>query len=98
MTMLFLILIIGSIGALIFHVVWYDVPIYTTKQGSNNGSIVEEVVLSEDYIGKRDTNAFLQILALFSISASLFYVGLLNYLKKPTQTKIKQIPIKKITE
>ncbi|MFX0016575.1 MAG: hypothetical protein ACFFB2_18745 [Promethearchaeota archaeon] len=84
LTILFLILILGSIAALIFHVINYDVPIYTTHQGSSGGEIVEEVVLSELYIGKRDTNVFLEILALFILSGCIFYAGLLNYLKKPT--------------
>ena len=64
LTILILIAILGSIGALIYHVLNYDVPIYMTQEGSINGSVVEEVVYSEWYVGKRDTNLFLQILAL----------------------------------
>jgi hypothetical protein len=82
-----MIAIIGSIGALIYHVLNYDVPIYMTQAGSINGTVVEEVVYSEEYIGKRDTNLFLQILGLFVLSMSIFYAGLLNYLKKPGQVK-----------
>ncbi|MFX1506658.1 MAG: hypothetical protein ACFFDC_11195 [Promethearchaeota archaeon] len=85
LTFLIMIAIIGSIGALIYHVLNYDVPVYMIQEGSINGSVVEEVVLSEDYIGKRDTNLFLQILALLVLSISIFYAGLLNYLKKSTQ-------------
>ena len=87
LSLFFLILILASFGALIFHVLEYDVPMYTTKQGSSDGVIIEEVVYSEDYLGKRDTNIFLQILALFVLSVSIFYAGLLNYLKKPTLVK-----------
>ncbi|MHA2203159.1 MAG: hypothetical protein ACW991_05670 [Candidatus Hodarchaeales archaeon] len=89
LTILIMIAIIGSIGALIYHVLNYDVPIYMTQEGSMNGTIVEEVVYSESYVGKRDTNLFLQILALLVLSISIFYTGLLNYLKKPTQIKRK---------
>ncbi len=89
LTILILIAIIGSIGALIYHVLNYDVPIYMTQEGSINGSVVEEVVYSEWYVGKRDTNLFLQILALLVLSIAIFYAGLLNYLKKPTQINRK---------
>ncbi|MFX0206815.1 MAG: hypothetical protein ACFFDT_12585 [Candidatus Hodarchaeota archaeon] len=85
LTFLIMIAIIGSIGALIYHVLNYDVPVYMIQKGSINGTVVEEVVLSEGYVGKRDTNIFLQILALLVLSVSIFYAGLLNYLKKPAQ-------------
>ncbi|MFW9906696.1 MAG: hypothetical protein ACFFFH_20490, partial [Candidatus Thorarchaeota archaeon] len=67
----------------------YDVPIYMTQKGSMNGTVVEEVVYSEWYVGKRDTNLFLQILALLVLSMAIFYAGLLNYLKKPAQINHK---------
>jgi hypothetical protein len=85
LTILLMIAIIGSIGALIYHVVNYNVSIYMTQEGSFNGTVVEEVVYSDLYIGKRDTNIFLQILGLFVLSTSIFYAGLLNYLKKPAR-------------
>ncbi|UCG01726.1 MAG: hypothetical protein JSW11_19210 [Candidatus Heimdallarchaeota archaeon] len=85
LTILIMIAIIGAIGALIYHVVNYDLPVYMTQEGSFNGTVVEEVVYSEEYVGKRDTNLFLQILALLLLSISIFYAGLLNYLKKPAQ-------------
>lgn len=85
LTILIMIAIVGAIGALIYHVVNYDLPVYMTQEGSFNGTVVEEVVYSEEYVGKRDTNLFLQILALLLLSISIFYAGLLNYLKRPTQ-------------
>ncbi|KPK88128.1 MAG: hypothetical protein AMS27_00320 [Bacteroides sp. SM23_62_1] len=89
LTFLVMIAIIGSIGALIYHVLNYDVPVYMTQEGSFNGTVVEEVVYSEFYVGKRDTNLFLLILGIFILSISIFYTGLLNYLKQPAQIKRK---------
>ena len=89
LTFLVMIVIIGAIGALIYHVLNYDVPIYMTQEGSINGTVVEEVVYSDWYIGKRDTNIFLQILGFFVLSISIFYAGLLNYLKKPAEVNRK---------
>ena len=89
LTLLMIIAIIGSIGALIHHVLNYDLPVYMTQEGSFNGTVVEEVVLSEDYVGKRDTNLFLLILGTLVLSISIFFAGLLNYLKQTAQINRK---------
>ena len=89
LTLLMIIAIIGSVGALIYHVLNYDVPVYMTQEGSFNGTVVEEVVYSEFYVGKRDTNVFLLILGTFVLSISIFYAGLLNYLKQPARINRK---------
>ena len=73
-SLILLILIIGVFGALIFHVATYSVPFYSI--------IGNQTVFSEDYFGKRDTNAFLEITALLLLSSTIFYAGLLNYLKE----------------
>jgi hypothetical protein len=73
LSFILLILIISVFAALIYHVATYSVPFYST--------IGNQTVLSEQYIGKRDTNMFLEIAALLLLSSTIFYAGLLNYLK-----------------
>ncbi|MFX1282397.1 MAG: hypothetical protein ACFFB5_02035 [Promethearchaeota archaeon] len=83
LSVLVFILILSGVGALVFHVINYDVPIYMFEEETIGNETFAEVVYSEAYIGKRDTNTFLEILALMILSLSIFYAGLLNYLKTP---------------
>ena len=87
LSILVLIMILSGVGALIFHVMNYDVPIYMVKEEQIGNETIAEVVFNELYIGKRDTNVFLEILALMILSLSIFYAGLLNYLKTPKLIK-----------
>ncbi len=87
LSILVLILILSGIGALIFHVMNYNVPVYMVKEEQIGNETIAEIVLSEYYIGKRDTNIFLEILALMILALSIFYAGLLNYLKTPKLIK-----------
>ena len=75
--------IISVFAVLIFHVATYSVPIYST--------IGNQTVLSQEYIGKRDTNAFLTVVALILLSSTIFYTGLLNYLKD-SKNEIRKEP------
>ena len=73
LSFILLILIISVFAVLILHVATYSVPFYSI--------IGNQTVFSEEYLGKRDTNAFLEIAALLLLSSTIFYAGLLNYLK-----------------
>lgn len=90
LSFLVFIIILSGVGALIFHVMFYNVPIYIVKQEQIGDETVAEVVYNELYIGKRDTNVFLEILALMILALSIFYAGLLNYLKAPKLRKIEK--------
>lgn len=75
-------MIFSGFGVLILHISTYSVPIYRT--------IENETVLSEEYIGKKDTLIFLEITSLLILSMSVFYAGLLNYLKDSKQVYLKE--------
>ena len=81
-----LLLIIVSFMAVILHSMsYYSVPVYSSEKPDLYSDSV--IVFSPAYIAKRDTNMFLEIVALLVLSTSIFGAGLLNYLKKPESSK-----------
>ncbi|MFX0076871.1 MAG: hypothetical protein ACFE96_15610 [Candidatus Hermodarchaeota archaeon] len=82
MSILIAILIIITLSVLIFHVFTYRTPVYAIMETDVDGSTVENIVISEEYVGKVDTNTFILILAEITLAATIFYAGLLNYIKE----------------
>jgi hypothetical protein len=56
---------------------YYEAEVYSTI----DDPIGETVVFSPSYVHKNDTNEFLEILATLLLATSIFFAGLLNYLK-----------------
>ncbi|MFX0049648.1 MAG: hypothetical protein ACFE8U_00010 [Candidatus Hermodarchaeota archaeon] len=74
LTLLFLMIILSSIGYLTYFIMNYGQhPFYTSQFGS--------VLLSEEYIGKRDSLTAFGILSILLLALSIIYLGILNYLK-----------------
>lgn len=85
MAIFVLLLIVVSFMAVILHSMsYYNVPTYSSEEPDSSS---EWVVFSPAYIAKRDTNIFLEIVALLVLSTAIFGAGLLNYLKKPESSK-----------
>ncbi|MFX0173616.1 MAG: hypothetical protein ACFE9L_17130 [Candidatus Hodarchaeota archaeon] len=74
LTILFLVVILSSMGYLAYFIMIYgEHPFYTTKFG--------DILLSEEYIGKRDSLTAFGILSILLLALSIIYLGIMNYLK-----------------
>ncbi len=74
LTLFLMILNLAVIGYVGYFLISYsEYPFYTV--------INETVILSMEYLGKRDTLTAIGVVALILLSLSIVYHGLLNYLK-----------------
>jgi hypothetical protein len=74
LTFLMLVVIFSSIGYLAYFITEYGkYPYYTNSTGT--------LILSEEYIGRRDSLTAFGILSILVLGLSILYLGILNYLK-----------------
>ena len=79
MSILIGIVILGTFVVLALHISsYYDAEVYSTIDDPSG----ESIVFNPGYVHKNDTNEFLEIIALMILATSIFYAGILNYLKE----------------
>ncbi len=77
LSVIMLLVLITSFGVLIFNILTYTMPTYSIQTLEDN----QTLVYTDEYLGKVNTLTILEIMALLILSVSIFYAGLLNYLK-----------------
>ncbi len=99
LTLGMLLIILASFSVLVYNIITYTMPTYrvATLDTIENGTTVTQqqvLVYTDEYLGKVNTISFLQVFALLIIAASIFYAGLLFFLKSNNepQRKLPEMP------
>lgn len=88
--------IITSFSVLVYNILTYTMPTYrvATLDTIENETVVTQqqvLIYTDEYLGKVNTISFLQVFSLLIIATSIFYAGLLHFLKSYTESK-RELP------